>query len=277
MDYVEFEAEILPLEIGREVLIAELAELGFESFVNTEKGIQAYIPSQDYNEGLIKGLSIISNEHFELTFSMKTIAGQNWNATWESSFEPIEVNENCVIRAPFHEKNDKFKYDIIIEPKMSFGTGHHQTTHMMVDELLSLDVQDKSVLDMGCGTGVLAILAEMRNAGSVVAIDIDEWAYENTKENVEKNNCHKISVYKGGAELLNEEKFEFILANINRNILLADMDSYGKVLKEGGSILFSGFFKSDVDLITEKANSLGLNLVNERNREDWTMLHFKKS
>lgn len=276
MDYIEFEASVEPIEIGREVLVAQLSEIGFESFVDTESGLKAYIQADDFNEELLKDLWIFKNDEFEISYLIKKIEDQNWNKTWEENFEPIDVEGTCYIRAPFHEKKDKYEYDIIIDPKMSFGTGHHATTYLMVKQILGLDVKGKKVLDMGCGTAVLAILAKLKGAGYTEGIDVDEWAYNNSLENIRNNNCEDISVKFGGAELLGNEKFDFMFANINRNILLADMHLYANNIVANGVLLLSGFFKSDVDILVEEAIKNRLSLTFSESKNDWTVLQFIK-
>ena len=277
MDYIEFSATIKPLEVGRDILIAELSEIGFESFVETEIGIAAYIQSSFFNLDDIKKLRIITNAEFDIDYSTKTIKDQNWNETWEKSFNPINVENRCYIRANFHKKLAEIEFDIIIDPKMSFGTGHHETTYLMIKRLLALQVTNKKVLDMGCGTGVLAILAQQKNAQYVEAIDIDEWAYHNTIENIRNNSCEHIVVKQGGAELLETTNFDVILANINRNILLKDMSKYVKVLSNNGDLLLSGFFTADKNLVLTEATKLGLALAYCEEKKDWLMLHLKKN
>ncbi|MGB2758985.1 MAG: 50S ribosomal protein L11 methyltransferase, partial [Maribacter stanieri] len=198
----------------------------------------------------------------------KEIEQENWNATWEQNFQPIIIDDVCMIRAPFHDKI-KVEYDIVIEPIMSFGSGHHETTHMMLQHILQLDVKDKTVLDMGSGTGVLAILAGMRGATTIDAIDIDNWCYLNAKENVERNNMDFISVYEGDAALLKGKKYDLIIANINRNILLADMPKYVQSLNSGGVLLLSGFYTEDLDMITQKCVDLELKFEKNLERNNW--------
>jgi ribosomal protein L11 methyltransferase len=275
MEYLEFKAEITPLEVGRDILIAELAEIGFESFVETEIGVEAYIQKDDFKEDLISTMGIISNTDFTITYVTKLIADQNWNAEWEKNFDFINVENQCVIRAPFHNKIDSVEFDVVIDPKMSFGTGHHETTYLMIKRLLTLDLMHEKVLDMGCGTGVLAILAKMKNADTVEAIDIDEWAYNNTLENIRNNNCEDIIVKMGGAEKIQGE-FNVIIANINRNILLNNMSIYVKALEKGGSLLLSGFFSSDKEILLEATSHLNLELIYTESKNDWTILHLIK-
>jgi len=276
MEYVEFKATVSPLEIGRDILIAELSEIGFESFVETDEGVEAYIQLLEFKEESIKGLGILNNSDFKITFSTKNIADQNWNAEWEKNFELINVENQCVIRAPFHDKIAGVEYDIVIDPKMSFGTGHHETTYLMIKRLLDLSLEGKYVMDMGCGTGVLAILAQLKKAQYVEAIDIDEWAYNNTLENIRNNNCKEIAVEMGGVEKISETIFDVFIANINRNILLNDMSNYVNVLKGGGSLLLSGFFSSDKEMLLEAASELKMELAYSESENDWTMLHLIK-
>jgi len=276
MEYVELKAIINPLEVGRDILVAELSEVGFESFVETEDGLEAYIQKSMYAEELIKDLDLFQNVNFKIDYTTKTIADQNWNAEWEKNFELINVEDECVIRAPFHDKLDAVEFDIVIDPKMSFGTGHHETTYLMIKRLLSLNLAGKNVMDMGCGTGVLAILAQMKRAHYVEAIDIDEWAYNNTLENVRNNNCNDIIVEMGGVEKISNTIFDVFIANINRNILLNDMSKYVDVLKSNGSLLLSGFFSSDKEMLLDEATKLNMELNYSESKNDWTMLHLIK-
>ena len=222
-------------EMVREILVAELGALNFESFVNKDDGLQAYIQENAFDEQAVKDLYILLNPNFEFKIEVNSIEQQNWNAEWEKNFEPIEVDGKCVVRASFHDKKE-VEFDIVITPKMSFGTGHHETTHQMISQILNLEMKSKRVLDMGCGTGVLAILAAMKGANSITAIDIDEWAYLNTMENVLENNCDQIVVKHGGAELIGKDSFDFVFANINLNILLNDMGAYASVMHSGSKL-----------------------------------------
>jgi ribosomal protein L11 methyltransferase len=272
MNYVEVSFLLDPILPAREVLMAELAELGFESFVESEEGLTAYIQQPDWNEGLLEGLMTSSIPELKISWQVKTIEATNWNAEWEKSFDPISVDGACLIRAPFHEIHGDYKFVITIEPKMSFGTGHHATTHLIISEMLQMDWEGLDVLDMGSGTAVLAILAEKMGARDIDAIDIDEWAFENAEENAKRNDCSKIHCLLGGAELLGDKKYDIILANINRNILLRDMHLYRAVLKDGGKILFSGFYEQDVIELEKVATPLGLKIQNKRLRNEWCML-----
>ncbi|NQV77500.1 MAG: 50S ribosomal protein L11 methyltransferase, partial [Lutibacter sp.] len=237
INYIGYSFKVSPIEPGVEILIAQLGEAGFESFVENEDGVAAYIQENDWNTEILKDIQILNSNEFKITFEEEVIEQINWNSEWEKNFNQIQVDDLVSIRAPFHE-NPNLKYDIVIEPKMSFGTGHHETTHMMVQHLLQLDLTNKKTLDMGCGTGILAIFAEMKGAQPIDAIDIDNWCYVNSLENVERNNCKHISVYEGDASLLMNKKYDVIIANINRNILLNDMASYMNCLNDDGIILF---------------------------------------
>ena len=261
-------------EMVREILVAELGALNFESFVNKDDGLQAYIQENAFDEQAVKDLYILLNPNFEFKIEVNSIEQQNWNAEWEKNFEPIEVDGKCVVRASFHDKKE-VEFDIVITPKMSFGTGHHETTHQMISQILNLEMKSKRVLDMGCGTGVLAILAAMKGANSITAIDIDEWAYLNTMENVFENNCDQIVVKHGGAELIGKDSFDFVFANINLNILLNDMGAYASVMHSGSKIIFSGFYTSDIPLIDKKAESLGLYSIGKTQKNKWAALLYQ--
>ena len=266
--YLEYVFKVHPLQPASEILIAELAALGFDSFVETETGVLAYIP-KEMGPAELDAVGALSHQEFEISYEVREIAPVNWNQAWEENFEPIIVDNSCVIRAPFHPATDA-PYEIVIEPKMSFGTGHHETTHMMVQFLLKAEVQDKAVLDMGCGTGVLAILASMRGARQVTAIDIDEWSYENTLENADRNKRKNITVYKGDASLLPGRRFDLVLANINRNVLLMDIPQYVDCLEQpGGILIVSGFYQEDLLLISEKCSALGMRISEKLKKGDW--------
>jgi len=274
--YIEFQFTVNPLQPASEILIAELSYAGFESFVENEEGVTAYVVSEEFDEEAFAGLHILQSDEFEITYTSQEIEKVNWNIEWEKNFNPIIIDDQCSVRAPFHEKPET-EFDIIIEPKMSFGTGHHATTHMMLQFILNNDWEGKTVLDMGCGTGVLAILAEMKGAKSVDAIDIDNWCYLNSMENVVRNNCELISVYEGAAELLEGKHYDMIIANINRNILLEDISKYSKCLNPGGKLFLSGFYIEDIPAIEEECNLNGLKIEDELEQENWAALSFIKS
>jgi ribosomal protein L11 methyltransferase len=273
--YIGYHFTISPLELGSEILIAELGETAFESFIETETGISAYIQKDFWNENILEDIQILTNAEFEISYTFEEIEQVNWNEEWEKNFEPIDVDGKCHVRAPFHEKTN-VEFDIVIEPKMSFGTGHHETTHMMIQHLLETDLVGKKTLDMGCGTAILAILAEMKGAKPIDAIDIDNWCYLNSIENAERNNCEHISVYEGDAALLVGKKYDVIIANINRNILLNDMQQYVDCLNENGILFLSGFYTEDIPDIKSKAKSLGLKDAGFKTKNNWVAHAFIK-
>ena len=273
--YIGYYFKVSPIQPAVEILIAELGYAGFESFVETEDGVTAYIQKEGWYDTILENIQILKSDEFKISYTFEDIEQVNWNAEWEKNFNPIIVDNQCSVRAPFHEKPNT-KFDIVIEPKMSFGTGHHETTHMMIQHILKNDMDGKSVLDMGCGTGVLAILAAMKGANPVDAIDIDNWCYINSLENVERNGALDITVLEGDASLLENKTYDVIIANINRNILLKDMKTYKKCLNQGGHLFLSGFYDNDIPLITEEANSLNLSLKYQIERNNWVSLHFNQ-
>jgi len=273
--YIAYEFTVSPREIGTEILIAELGFVGFESFVENEQGFTAYIQKEDWHADILKDIPLLEASEFDISFTIEEVAQTNWNAEWEKNFEPIQVDDLVSIRAPFHE-NPQLQYDIVIEPKMSFGTGHHETTHMMVQHLLELDLTGKKTLDMGSGTGILAIFAEMKGAQPIDAIDIDPWCYENSIENVARNNCKHISLYEGDASLLAGKHYEVIIANINRNILLNDMEVYANCLDAKGILLLSGFYQKDIPMIDGEVQKYGMQLEKTINRNNWVALRYVK-
>jgi len=276
MEYTKITCTLHPdIELAREMLISELGNVGFESFVETEEGIEAYIPSGIYMPDLLLSANLTNNAYFSFTSTAEVIADQNWNEVWEQNyFEPLVIEEQCMIRAPFHEDFPDATYQIIINPRMAFGTGNHETTHLMIKAILELDLFEKNVLDMGCGSGILSILASMKGASEITAIDIDEWSTNNTVENAILNQITNIQVQQGDATLLADQQFDVVLANIQRNILLQDMDSYRKVLKKGGVLVMSGFYFSDLDAIVVKARKLELKMTHSYERSEWCAASF---
>lgn len=273
--YIAYHFTINPKEVGSEILIAELGELPFDSFEDTDNGCSAYIPKNLWHENILDEIDILKNQDFKISFQTEEIAAINWNQEWEKNFEPIDVDGRCYVRAPFHEKTNA-EFDIVIEPKMSFGTGHHETTHMMIQNLLSLNFANQKTLDMGCGTAILAILAEKLGAKPIDAIDIDNWCYQNSIENAERNNCKHITVYEGDAGLLTTQKYDLIIANINRNILINDMAAYAKCLNQNGTLLLSGFYDEDIAAIDKVCVDNGLIYLNKRTRNKWCALTYFK-
>ncbi|MBZ9653098.1 50S ribosomal protein L11 methyltransferase [Psychroflexus montanilacus] len=274
MVYIEYKFIIHPIQPGRDILLAELGELPFESFEDFDMGLLAYIDESEDSQTLIEDIHILNSGEFEISYVKSKIEQVNWNEEWEKNFHPIHIDNRLTIRAPFHAKTNA-DIDIIIEPKMSFGTGHHATTYQISEMLLDEDCENKIVLDMGCGTGVLGILADIRGAKSVDYIDIDTWCVENTEENLERNFCQG-HVILGGAEKI-EKDYDLILANINRNILLEDMTTYARHLVSGGVIYFSGFYEEDLRLIQKEANRQNLTFVKHQAKENWVAAKFTKN
>lgn len=271
--YLGFNFTVEPKELGSEILIAELGELPFESFMDTDFGIVAYIQKQFHFDTILNDLFILQSPEFTISYTVEEIDQVNWNEEWEKNFEPIDVEGKCHVRAPFHPKNNA-EFDIVIEPKMSFGTGHHETTHMMIQHLLEINVTEMKTLDMGCGTAILAILAEMKGAQPIDAIDIDNWCYLNSIENAERNHCQHISVYEGDASMLKDKKYDLIIANINRNILLNDMQTYVDCLNPKGTLLLSGFYEEDIPFIDASCADKGLTYVKKFQRNNWVALKY---
>jgi ribosomal protein L11 methyltransferase len=271
--YLAYHFSVEPKELGSEILIAELGEKPFESFIETDNGFSAYIQKELRTEDILNDIYLLSSPEFTISFIVEEIEQVNWNEEWEKNFEPIDVDGKCHVRAPFHPKTNA-EFDIVIEPKMSFGTGHHETTHMMIQHLLETDVTNLKTLDMGCGTAILAILAEMKGAKPIDAIDIDNWCYLNSIENAERNNCHEITVYEGDATLLKDKNYDVIIANINRNILLNDMQQYVDSLKKDGILLLSGFYTEDIPFIDASCTEKGLTFVKKFERNNWVSLKY---
>ncbi|MBO0590279.1 50S ribosomal protein L11 methyltransferase [Cellulophaga sp. E16_2] len=274
-NYIEYTFRVAPLQPASDILIAELGEVLFESFLETEEGVLAYIKKEDWSDTILNNVTILDNDIFKIEYDFKEIEQENWNATWEQNFNAIQVDEKCVVRAPFHEKPE-VEYDIVIEPKMSFGTGHHETTHMMLQHILDTDFKGKSVLDMGSGTGVLAILAAKKGASTIDAIDIDNWCYLNALENVERNDCSHINVYEGDVNLLKNKSYDIIIANINRNILLEDISEYSKCLKVNGTLFLSGFYAEDIPTISAKCKEHHLEFTSNLSRNNWVAAVYRK-
>ena len=273
-NYLEFNFKINPLQPWNEILMAELIENGFDSFTEEHDGILAYVQKDLFNEEDLKNVWLLNSDEVKITYEFKEMPNINWNEEWEKNFQPINVADKVYIRADFHEPSETM-HEIVITPKMSFGTGHHPTTHLMIQQMLEMDFERKTVLDMGCGTSVLAIFAKQKDAERVVAIDIDEWSVTNSIENAEKNGV-ELEISQGTAENLGAEKFDIILANINRNILISDIPTYVSVLNDGGQLLLSGLCFFDVDDILEVCTEQNLKLTNKQQREEWISLLLEK-
>ena len=277
MDYIEVNFKVGMNSPEMEILMAQLGEIGFDSFMESDGGLLAYIPVSNFSESQISDLVSTNQNEAQLNYSFKTIKAQNWNEVWESNYDPVYIKDQVYIRAPFHNTDPTFKYEILVDPKMSFGTAHHETTSLMIEMMLNEDIIGKKVLDMGCGTGILAILAEMMGAAKIDAIDNDKWAYENSLENVEKNNCKNIYVQLGEVGILKSVVYEYILANINRNVLLQDIALYATHMVKNGILLLSGFYTEDLELIESSARDSNLNLVNKMVKNNWIAAKFLKN
>ena len=264
-------------ETVNDVVSALAGEIGFESFVEWENGVQAYVQQSLFDEEALK--EMVGNfplPDTEISYEIKEAEDKDWNEEWEKNFfQPIVIGDRCCIHSTFHKDTPQTEYEILINPQMAFGTGHHETTSSIICELLDADLEGKSVLDMGCGTSILAILASMRGANPVTAIDIDDWCVNNSRDNIELNNIHNIKVELGDAALLEgREPFNVIIANINRNILLADMDRYAACMHPGSELFMSGFYVQDIPAIREKAESLGMTFMHHREKNNWAAVKF---
>jgi len=276
MEYIKLNCHIQPdTEINREILVAELGNIGYESFTETDELMEAYIPKPDFSDNSLYDLFPIDFSGFQFTWTAENIPDQNWNEVWEKNyFQPLVIAERCLIRAPFHTEYPMKEYEIVIEPGMAFGTGNHETTSLMISEILKQDLDGKTVLDMGCGTGILSILASMRGADEITGIDIDSWATNSTIENAIYNNISNLNVIQGGADTIPDTKFDFIYANIQRNILLNDMPHYCNALKRGGELIMSGFYSDDLEPIKVRAAELGLQFRRSTENENWVAAVF---
>ncbi len=278
MKYIQAVFECDPnTEVVRDILADALAKTGFESFLSSDNGLDAFAPFPSYSkesvDRIINDFIIPAN----IQYTVRELEDRNWNEEWEKNyFEPIVIGNSCIIYSSFHHPQGEYRYHILIDPKMAFGTGHHQTTSLVLEQLLTMELLDKSVLDMGCGTGVLAILASMRGARRVTAIDIDDWAYENALENIRLNGIHSINVYQGGAELLGDETYEVILANINKNILLQDIPVYSSVLNKDGLLITSGFYEEDIPEILKICETNNLTFIGFSEKDHWVCMCCRK-
>lgn len=280
MQYFEIKLTVIPGDPWKDIFTSMMADAGCDSFMDgeNENELLCYIPVDVYNEQAIK--EIVEDHGFpdvRVDWMVQPMPDKDWNAEWEANYSPVTIADRCYIRAPFHPAKTDVEYEIIIEPKMSFGTAHHATTSQMAEYVLETDVKGKSLLDMGAGTGVLAILAHMRGANPVTAIDIDEWAYRNGLENVAHNNCPEVKVLLGDASLLGEETYDIILANINRNILVNDIPTYVGCLNEGGLLFMSGFYDgNDLEIIKQRSAENGMEYVSHKVKDQWVAAKFRK-
>ena len=278
MNYYELLFTTIPTEdYQQDLLINALGEIGFDTFEELDFGFKAYIPATDFDQSKLDEQLSLYQDVFTFSYEITLIPQKNWNEVWESNFEPIEIGNKIFVRATFHQPRPEFPYEIVIDPKMAFGTGHHQTTSMMLELMLENDFENKTVLDMGCGTGILAIMASKLGASAITAIDYDPVCYESTIENAQLNHIQNITALCGSKEVIPDVQFDIILANINRNILLDQMQSYSEVLKIGGEIYFSGFYETpDLDIITDEARKYGLKYIIHKKNKEWVAAKFVK-
>ena len=260
-----------------EILQAELGEIGFNSFVDTDNGFDAYVLESDFDQSSFQELIARYLDLAKITYESKTMERVNWNEEWEKNYDPIIVDDQCIVKASFHQ-TASYPYEIIIDPKMSFGTGHHETTYLMLKDLLSLDLKGKKVLDAGCGTGILAIMAHKKGAAEIKAYDIDPWCEENSRKNFVENNSESIEVQTGTISSLNyKDNFDVILANINKNVLLEDIPAFSKLLKDGGLLLLSGFYENDIADLDSKTSENGLQRLHFSTKNNWALVRYTKS
>jgi len=273
--YIEYCFNVNPKVPWEDILLAELQMLPFESFINTKDGLNGYVPLSNHKKNFLESIGLLNKKEVVIKVSRSEIFPENWNAQWESKFDPIFIGDECVIRADFHENQDK-KFELIINPKMSFGTGHHPTTHMMVEFILETSLIHKTILDMGCGTGILGILALKKGALRVKAIDNDPMCIKNSIENAKRNNCKNFHAYEAASLNLEYHLYDIIFANINTNILLDQISSYAQVLKKGGSLFLSGFYENDARILYNICQKENLNLISSKESEAWCAMKFLK-
>ena len=276
MEYVEVSFHLYPKEPWSDLLADALGEIGFESFMDQGEFFMAYIQKNDFDEDSMKQVWVLNEPEVQVKYELQTVPNENWNKKWEDNFQPVNVEDRCIIKASFHKVDQPFEFEILIDPKMAFGTGHHESTYLMVQSMFDVDFKEKSVLDMGSGTGVLAILAKMLHSGETIAVDNNDWAYESTKENVESNGYPEIEVILGEIETVREKKFDIVLANINRNIVYDQLPDYYNMLPAGGLLLTSGFFDYDAPSVIDKAEEVGFKLVKKNTRNNWAQIVFEK-
>ena len=276
MEYLKTSCILHPdTEINREILVADLGNIGYESFTETPECLEAYIKASDFSEESRLHLSPSEFQNFKVSFTHETIPDQNWNEVWEKNyFQPLVIANRCVVRAPFHVNYPNAEYEVVIEPNMAFGTGNHETTILMISEILNQNLFGKTVLDMGCGTGILSILTAKKRAAKVIGIDIDQWAINSSVENVAINKISNLEIIQGGAEVIPAMKFDYIYANIQRNILLNDMHLYSKALEKDGELIVSGFYLADLGAIKARADELGMRFLRFSEIDKWVAAVF---
>ena len=275
-NYLAINFTIKPLYPGNEILLAELSQLEFEMFEETDSGLIAYINEHLYQEKKIFSLSIFNSKEFKISHTEKKIKNQNWNKKWESNFDPVEINPSCIVRAPFHKKSNK-QFDIIIMPEMSFGTGHHETTQLMMKYILDLDISDFLVCDIGCGTGILSILSEMKGAKKIDAVDISQNCCTNTLSNINLNNCEKIYVHNSSSKILLGKSYDLILSNMTYDKLSKNFKNFTTFMKKEGELIISGFFENDLESINDELSSYNFTLISSMKKNKWVAARFSYS
>jgi len=277
MNYLKLTVAINPFEEWlHDVLTAQLTETGFESFVETDNGFEGYIPEKNFNEEEVSNLLKTFEENYTFEVQKELIEEKNWNEEWEKNyFKPLVIADKCVVRPPFHKEYPVLDYEIVIEPNMAFGTGNHETTSMMLEAILETDLQGRTVLDMGCGTGILGILSSMRGARKITAIDIDEWSFKGAGENAQINHIQNMEVKLGDASLLGDEKYDIIFANIHKNVLMNDLPVYARCLNKNGLLFMSGFYVEDIPDLKAKAKQVGLKETGFKSKNNWAVSVFE--
>lgn len=276
MSYIEVSCRIFPAEPASDILIAQMAEIGFEGFTDSDTGVLAYIPKELFDAEALQELGIVKTGAFDISFDYAEIEEENWNAVWESNYEPVAIDGKCLVRAPFHQKQEGFDYEIVLEPKMAFGTAHHETTFLSIKQMLEMDFKDKTVLDMGSGTGILSILASKQGAKRILAIDNDPWAYKNAVDNFKMNDVGNAEALEGDAFSVPDEQFDVVLANINRNIVIQDMKHYANALKKSGILLLSGFYEHEAEMVSKEAQKFSIHIRSQSSKNDWVALQAQK-
>ncbi len=276
MQFIEVNIELKKTVPYNEILIALLNDIKFNSYYENDNGLKAYIEESNFDLDLLEQKLKKIKEKVNLNYAVKKLENNNWNKNWEENFSPVIINNNCIVRAKFHKKPNKINYDIVITPKMSFGTGHHETTSLMMRYMFSLKFYNKNILDLGSGTGILSILASKLKAKKIHAIDYDKWAFINSKENLLLNNVKNVSCILGDIDSVILNKYDILLININRNIILSQMNKYKDLMSINSDILLSGFISDDTNLILNQAKKLDLKLINKKNEKEWNLLHLKK-
>lgn len=276
MEYIEIDIRLKLVNPYAEIFIARLNEIKYDSFSTDAGGLKAYIRFDLFNKEKLTEIVNDISSFTKIDLSINSIKKENWNADWENNYSPVHINKDCVIRAHFHDRFLNIEHEIIITPKMSFGTGHHETTFLVMNQIFELNLEGKHVLDIGSGTGVLSILASKLGAKKIVGIDIDKWAYENAIENLKLNNISNIQFLEGTVESIGKKVYDVVLANINRNIILADIHKYVRAMRPKSDIILSGFLKQDVKIILNKIKQLKFNLVASKNKNKWQMLHLRR-